>query len=38
MRQAMAIVHELLRRSNGPISLQDNPSGQGLAAVVHLPR
>ena len=33
----LAIVLELLRRSHGSISLQDNPSGPGLAAVVHLP-
>ena len=34
----LAIVRELLRRCDGSISLQDNPSGQGLAAVVRLPR
>jgi len=33
----LAIVRELLRRSDGSIALQDNPSGPGLAAVVHLP-
>jgi signal transduction histidine kinase len=33
----LPIVRELLRRSDGSISLQDNPSGPGLAAVVHLP-
>ena len=33
----LPIVRELLRRCNGSISLQDNPSGPGLAAVVHLP-
>jgi len=33
----LPIVRELLRRSHGSISLQDNPSGPGLAAVVHLP-
>jgi signal transduction histidine kinase len=33
----LAIVLELLRRSHGSISLQDNPSSPGLAAVVHLP-
>jgi len=33
----LAIVRELLRRCDGSISLQDNPSGPGLAAVVHLP-
>ena len=33
----LAIALELLRRSHGSISLQDNPSGPGLAAVVHLP-
>ena len=32
----LAIVRELLRRSDASISLQDNPSGPGLAAVVHL--
>jgi len=32
----LAIVAELLRRSGGSISLQDNPSGPGLAAVIHL--
>jgi signal transduction histidine kinase len=34
----LAIVRELLRRADGSISLQDNPSGPGLAAVVHLVR
>jgi len=34
----LAIVRELVRRSGGSISLQDNPSGTGIAAVVHLPR
>ena len=34
----LAIVRELLRRSGGSISLQDNPHGPGLAAVIHLPR
>ena len=34
----LAIVRELLRRCDGSISLQDNTSGQGLAAVVRLPR
>src|SRR5450631_795416 len=33
----LPIVRELLRRSDGSISLQDNPSGPGLAAVVRLP-
>ena len=33
----LPIVRELLRRSDGSISLQDNPSGPGLAAEVHLP-
>ena len=33
----LAIVLELLHRSGGSISLQDNPSGPGLAAVVRLP-
>jgi signal transduction histidine kinase len=32
----LAIVRELLRRAGGSISLQDNPAGPGLAAVVHL--
>ncbi|MEP7368081.1 MAG: HAMP domain-containing sensor histidine kinase [Dermatophilaceae bacterium] len=32
----LAIVRELLRRSGGSISLQDNPGGPGLAAVIHL--
>jgi signal transduction histidine kinase len=32
----LAIVRELLTGSDGSISLQDNPSGPGLAAVVHL--
>jgi len=32
----LAIVRELLRRSDGSISLHANPSGPGLAAVVHL--
>jgi len=30
-------VRELLRRCDGSISLQDNPSGPGLAAVLRLP-
>jgi signal transduction histidine kinase len=34
----LAIVRELLRRSGGSISLEDNPDGPGLAAVVHLAR
>ena len=34
----LAIVRELVRRSGGSISLQDNPSGTGIVAVVHLPR
>jgi len=34
----LAIVRELVRRSGGSISLQDNPSGPGIVAVVHLPR
>jgi signal transduction histidine kinase len=34
----LAIVRELLRRSGGSISLEDNPDGQGLAAAVHLAR
>ncbi|HEX7461218.1 MAG TPA: HAMP domain-containing sensor histidine kinase [Dermatophilaceae bacterium] len=34
----LAIVRELLRRSGGSISLEDNPDGQGLTAVVHLAR
>jgi signal transduction histidine kinase len=33
----LPIVRELLHRSDGSISLQDNPWGPGLAAVVHLP-
>ena len=33
----LPIVRELLRRSDGSISLRDNPSGPGLAAEVHLP-
>jgi signal transduction histidine kinase len=33
----LPIVRELLRRSDGSIALQDNPSGPGLAATVHLP-
>jgi signal transduction histidine kinase len=33
----LAIVRELLRRWDGSISLQDNPSGPGIAAVVTLP-
>jgi signal transduction histidine kinase len=33
----LPIVRELLRRSDGSISLQDNPSGPGLAAEVRLP-
>jgi len=33
----LAIVRELLRRSEASISLQDNPSGPGLTATVHLP-
>jgi signal transduction histidine kinase len=32
----LAIVRELLRNSQGSVSLQDNPSGPGLAAVVRL--
>jgi signal transduction histidine kinase len=32
----LAIVRELLRRSGGSISLQDSPTGPGLAAVVQL--
>jgi signal transduction histidine kinase len=34
----LPIVRELLRRSDGSISLHDNPRGPGLAAVIHLPR
>ena len=34
----LAIVRELVRRSGGSISLQDNASGTGIVAVVHLPR
>ena len=34
----LPIVRELLRRGDGSISLQDNPSGPGLAAIVRLPR
>jgi len=34
----LAIVRELLRHSDGSISLQDNPCGPGLAAVVSFPR
>lgn len=34
----LAIVRELVRRAGGSISLQDNPSGTGIVAVVHLPR
>jgi len=33
----LAIVRELLHRSGGSISLQDNPSGPGLTAEVRLP-
>jgi len=33
----LAIVRELLARSGGSISLQDNPSGPGLTAEAHLP-
>jgi signal transduction histidine kinase len=33
----LPIVRELLRRSDGSIALQDNPSGPGLAATLHLP-
>ena len=33
----LAIVRELLRRSEASISLQENPSGPGLTAKVHLP-
>jgi signal transduction histidine kinase len=33
----LPIVRELLRRSDGSIALQDNPSGSGLAATLHLP-
>jgi signal transduction histidine kinase len=33
----LAIVKELLRRSEASITLQDNPSGPGLSAQVHLP-
>jgi signal transduction histidine kinase len=33
----LPIVRELLHRCDGTISLQDNPSGRGLAAVVRLP-
>ena len=33
----LPIVRELLRRCDGSISLQDNPCGPGLAAVVALP-
>jgi signal transduction histidine kinase len=33
----LPIVRELLRRCDGSISLQDNPSGPGLAAMVTLP-
>ena len=33
----LAIVRELLHHSGGSISLQDNPSGPGLAAVVRVP-
>jgi signal transduction histidine kinase len=32
----LAIVRELLRRSGGSITLEDNPAGHGLAAVIHL--
>jgi signal transduction histidine kinase len=34
----LAIVRELVRRAGGSISLQDNPTGTGIIAVVHLPR
>ena len=34
----LPIVRELLRRCDGSIALQDNPSGPGLAAIVHLGR
>jgi signal transduction histidine kinase len=34
----LAIVRELVRRAGGSISLQDNPTGTGIVAVVHLPR
>ena len=34
----LAIVRELVRRAGGSISLQDNPSGTGIVAVVQLPR
>jgi signal transduction histidine kinase len=34
----LPIVRELLRRSDSSVSLQNNPNGPGLAAVVHLPR
>jgi signal transduction histidine kinase len=33
----LPIVRELLRHCDGSISLQDNPSGPGLAAVVTMP-
>ena len=33
----LPIVRELLRRSDGSITLQDNPSGPGLTAQVRLP-
>ena len=33
----LPIVRELLHRGEGSISLQDNPSGHGLSAVVRLP-
>jgi len=34
----LAIVRELVGHSGGSISLQDNPAGTGIVAVVHLPR
>jgi signal transduction histidine kinase len=34
----LAIVRELVRRAGGSISLQDNPTGTGIVAVVQLPR
>jgi len=34
----LAIVRELLSRADASISLQDNPTGPGLVAVVQLPR
>jgi signal transduction histidine kinase len=33
----LPIIRELLHRGEGSISLQDNPSGHGLSAVVRLP-